>query len=68
MPENFNPADHLLDVVSVDHREEAAKLSSEARLAKVPSLWRIPMENPYCSCELTMAYSCNPYGESLLQL
>ena len=28
----------------------------------------IPMENPYCSCELTRAYSCNPYGESLLQL
>ena len=32
----------------------------------------IPMENPYCSCKLTgpraMAHSCNPYGESLLQL
>ena len=30
----------------------------------------IPMENPYCSCMLTlvMAYSCNPYGEPPLQL
>ena len=36
----------------------------------------IPMENPYCSCWLTRgkeclkatAYSCNPCGESLLQL
>ena len=30
----------------------------------------IPMENLCCSCKLTlvMAYSCNPYGEPLLQL
>ena len=33
----------------------------------------IPLENPWCSCRLTrpsgvMAYSCNPNGESLLQL
>ena len=29
-----------------------------------------PMDNPYCSCKLTlvMAYSCIPYGEPLLQL
>ena len=43
----------------------------------------IPMENPYCSCKLglqlrslwrtpaaavSLAYSCDPYGEPLLQL
>ena len=33
----------------------------------------IPMENPYCSCKArasfnATAYSCDPYGESLLQL
>ena len=36
----------------------------------------VPMENPYCSCKRVatrptpqvMAYSCNPYGEPLLQL
>ena len=27
----------------------------------------IPMENRHCSCKL-MTYSCNSYGESLLQL
>ena len=37
------------------------------------SCLQIHMDNPYCSCELrrpetAAAYSCMPYGESLLQL
>eukprot|EP01052_Picozoa_sp_SAG31_P027972 SAG31_NODE_2663_length_5278_cov_29.536011_2_plen_372_part_00 len=39
VPADFNPADHLLDVVSIDHRETTAKQLSTQRVEKILAAW-----------------------------
>ena len=59
-----------------DRAKAAARPLTEAVAGEPWPTAAIPMENPYCSCELTRvrsdgatAYnSCNPHRESRLQL
>ena len=39
VPEDFNPADHLLDIISVDYRTDDQEQSSKARLGTITESW-----------------------------
>ena len=40
VPENFNPADHLLDVISIDYRNDEAKQATTKRVDAIVTGWR----------------------------